>query len=42
MVIVIGGGCCIYCFNINGGIVIGDGLLMVYCYGVVLCDMEFV
>lgn len=39
---VIGGVGCVYCYNINGGIVIGDGMGMVLSYGVLLCDMEFV
>lgn len=42
VVMVIGGVGCVYCYNINGGIVIGDGMGMVLSYGVLLCDMEFV
>lgn len=42
VVLVIGGVGCVYYCNINGGIVTGDGMVMVFCYGVFLCDMEFV
>lgn len=42
VVMVIGGAGRVYRYNINGGIVIGDGMGMALSYGVSLRDMEFV